>query len=404
VGAALWISRARLEALREAGEGLLSGWMHERGASVGSGDDGAQPIGWAAHSPHALRAAGPAVWLDLREPLTAAWVHEGVWRPLALEVVDTASDHFARTSGLVRRDVLAQARVVLVGVGSVGSVVASALAQQGVGGLDLFDVDELTPPNLARHLLDLRDVGRPKVFGVAEAVRRINPDAVVTPHWVDVLEPDSGIGEAIAGASLVVISADSFTVRREIAGLAVALGVPCVVGGFYTHAVASSIVFVVPGETACYCCLFPDPREDRTGRSDIPYAGEGQDLAAAPGLSVDIAFGTAVLNSVCLALLDRSGPRLQALHPNYSRLIAHSGLRPDPQGEFAEEFRDPFEVRFVATARRTDCAHCGSSEFARSYRKRVRAELGVALTDDYLRLEALEPGPSTISSRVTAES
>lgn len=64
-------------------------------------------------------------------------------------------------------DSLADARVIVVGQGSLGSPVALHLARSGVGHLTLIDPDELTASNLGRHVLGAGDLGRNK----AEAMR-----------------------------------------------------------------------------------------------------------------------------------------------------------------------------------------------------------------------------------------
>lgn len=75
--------------------------------------------------------------------------------------------------GLAR---LQAARVVVVGLGAVGSFAVEALARSGVGTLRLVDFDDLHPSNLNRQLYALAGtMGRFKVDVAAQRVREINP-------------------------------------------------------------------------------------------------------------------------------------------------------------------------------------------------------------------------------------
>ena len=79
--------------------------------------------------------------------------------------------------GLAR---LAQARVMVLGLGGVGSSCAEALARGGVGSLVLIDRDVVTPSNINRQALAFHStLGRPKAEVMREMVRDINPDCEV---------------------------------------------------------------------------------------------------------------------------------------------------------------------------------------------------------------------------------
>ena len=77
---------------------------------------------------------------------------------------------------------LQRARVILFGVGGVGSFTAEALIRAGVGSLTLVDKDVVDITNLNRQLIALHStVGRVKVEVAAERLRDINPAAEITP-------------------------------------------------------------------------------------------------------------------------------------------------------------------------------------------------------------------------------
>ncbi len=90
---------------------------------------------------------------------------------------------FSGVERLVGRDGLAwlaRARVLIVGLGGVGSWTAEALARSGVGGLWLMDGDDVCVTNTNRQLHAVLDtVGKPKAEVLADRVRAINPDCRV---------------------------------------------------------------------------------------------------------------------------------------------------------------------------------------------------------------------------------
>lgn len=73
------------------------------------------------------------------------------------------------------------ARILLAGLGGVGSFAAEALARMGVGRLVLADFDEVSPSNLNRQLPALHStIGRKKIDVIAERIGDINPDCQLT--------------------------------------------------------------------------------------------------------------------------------------------------------------------------------------------------------------------------------
>ena len=77
---------------------------------------------------------------------------------------------------------LANAHVILFGLGGVGSYVAECLARSGVGELTLVDSDTVSASNINRQLEALTStVGMPKAEAVAARIRDINPDAILHP-------------------------------------------------------------------------------------------------------------------------------------------------------------------------------------------------------------------------------
>ena len=77
---------------------------------------------------------------------------------------------------------IADATILVAGLGAVGSVAVEALARTGVGHLILADFDVVEPSNINRQLYALQStIGRAKCDVALERVRDINPDCDVVP-------------------------------------------------------------------------------------------------------------------------------------------------------------------------------------------------------------------------------
>lgn len=111
---------------------------------------------------------------------------------------------------------LAGLRVVVIGVGGVGSWAAEALARSGIGSITLIDADEVCVSNANRQLHTLTTtLGRAKVAVMAERLRGINPalaveavERFVTPATLDELLD--------RGFDLVLDACDAFRVKVEL--------------------------------------------------------------------------------------------------------------------------------------------------------------------------------------------
>lgn len=127
---------------------------------------------------------------------------------------------------------LADARVLVVGCGALGSVVAESLARAGVGRLDIVDRDVVELTNLHRQtMFDESDAASatPKAQAAATHLHRINSSIEVTPHVAD-FNPASAQRLA-RDCDLIIDGTDNFETRFLLNDLAVAKGLPLVYGG-----------------------------------------------------------------------------------------------------------------------------------------------------------------------------
>jgi molybdopterin-synthase adenylyltransferase len=152
---------------------------------------------------------------------------------------------------------LARGRVVIVGCGATGSALASLLARSGVGSLRIVDRDYVEPSNLQRQTLfdenDARE-STPKAIAAARQVARFNSEVVVEPQVAD-LTPANATS-LLGGVDLILDGTDNFETRYLINDYALKNSVAWI----YAAAVASYSVTmnILPGETACLACIFPE--------------------------------------------------------------------------------------------------------------------------------------------------
>jgi molybdopterin-synthase adenylyltransferase len=152
---------------------------------------------------------------------------------------------------------LAAAHVVVVGCGATGSAVASLLARAGVGTIRIVDRDYVEPSNLQRQtLFDESDAREsfPKAVAAAKRIAAFNSQIVVEPQVADLTPANADV--LLAGAELILDGTDNFETRYLVNDYAVKHGVPWI----YAAAVGSYGITlnVLPGETACLACVFPD--------------------------------------------------------------------------------------------------------------------------------------------------
>lgn len=182
------------------------------------------------------------------------------------------SDYFSRLIGRVDLDGLADAFVLFVGAGSVGSLVAQELARSGVGHVLLVDGDRLETHNLARHALPSAYVGTNKAQAMAKHLSTNVPelDCGGIPHHLDDSFSDEQIDRLLMPAHLVVVATDRRTVQRRIAARALAMDVPAIVPGMFADRGGEIFVQLNPGE-ACFRCWdeFREPDAEIRGASSI---------------------------------------------------------------------------------------------------------------------------------------
>ncbi|MBO8135660.1 HesA/MoeB/ThiF family protein [Dickeya fangzhongdai] len=154
---------------------------------------------------------------------------------------------------------LAEARVLLVGLGGLGSPAALYLAAAGVGTLLLADHDTLHISNLQRQILYRNaDLSRPKAVLARHALEAVNP-LVKTVALTTRLEGES-LEKAVAQADLVLDCCDNMATRHAVNAACVAAQKPLISASAVGFS-GQLLVLTPPYRHGCYACLYPDATE-----------------------------------------------------------------------------------------------------------------------------------------------
>lgn len=172
---------------------------------------------------------------------------------------------------------LAEASVLMVGAGGIGSPASLYLAAAGVGRIGIVEHDRVDATNLHRQVLYATDdTGRPKLDAAVERLSGLNPEIRIEPHARRFDETCAA--ELVRGYDLVLDGSDNFPTRYLVNDVCVRAGVPDVYGSVFRFEGQAS-VFGAP-DGPCYRCLFPDPPSP----ADVPNCAEGGVLGVLPGI------------------------------------------------------------------------------------------------------------------------
>jgi molybdopterin/thiamine biosynthesis adenylyltransferase len=188
---------------------------------------------------------------------------------------------------MTNRLVLAGSRVLIVGIGGLGSPAAIALARAGVGTIGIADDDVVDASNLHRQILFREeDVGMPKLEAAASALLRIAPELRIERHPTRML-PANAVGLA-SRYDVVVEGSDNFATKFLAADACRIAKKPVV------HAAAvrwhGTVLAVGPNGGPCYRCLFEDlPRENGPNCAEAGVVGPMVGVVAAVQADLAIA-------------------------------------------------------------------------------------------------------------------
>jgi len=198
-------------------------------------------------------------------------------------------------------------RVLIVGLGGLGSPVALYLAAAGVGELHLADFDTVDLTNLQRQVMhDTAAVGLSKVDSAMARLQAINPQVALVAHR-QALDEDS-LAQAVGAVDLVLDCCDNFATREAVNAACVAAGKPLVSGAAIRLEGQLSVFDPRNPLSPCYHCLYGHGSEAGVLGPLVGLVGSLQALEA---LKLLAGFGEPLVGR--LLLVDALGTRFREL-------------------------------------------------------------------------------------------
>ena len=216
---------------------------------------------------------------------------------------------------------LLRSRVMIVGMGGLGSPAAMYLAASGIGHLVLVDFDHVELSNLQRQVIHgTADLGRNKVDSARDAIKILNPEVQVS-SLARALDETELIAE-LQGIDVVVDASDNFETRFELNAACVKTRTPLVSGAAIRMEAQVSVFQPALPESPCYRCLYNDDsgEGDACAQTGVlaPLLGIIGSIQATETLKILLHMGTTLTGRVLI---------LDALHMEWQILK----LRRDPQ-------------------------------------------------------------------------
>ncbi|HSR62748.1 MAG TPA: molybdopterin-synthase adenylyltransferase MoeB [Gammaproteobacteria bacterium] len=150
---------------------------------------------------------------------------------------------------------LADARVLIIGLGGLGSSASLYLGAAGVGELVLVDFDQVDLSNLQRQILHTTgDIGRKKTESARDSLQAINPYTRLT--LIDHKPDKKEMLDEAAKANVIIDASDNFDTRFAVNRACFRTGTPLVSGAAIRFEAQVSVFNPRNPDSPCYQCLY----------------------------------------------------------------------------------------------------------------------------------------------------
>lgn len=288
----------------------------------------------------------------------------GFWKDDKLHIISTKEirecqystyslklDVFSRNTGILESDVMLDKGAVIIGCGSVGSLMALELAKAGVGRFMLVDSDVFGYHNICRHQCGIYDVGRHKTDALKERILMVNPYAEVVTETKYLQEvPATDIDNFCHQGDVMIACADNQEGDIYANNIAKEKKMPFVTLGCWNRAFAGDIFYCLPDDEHNYSDFVKAVGIDvnRVEQNRRFYTDE-EDLKKVnfePGIAADIDFITIVAVKLTIDLLNLNNEAYTQRLTPYLKPYTVICNTNDPKigGERAEIFSYPLQI------------------------------------------------------------
>ena len=205
--------------------------------------------------------------------------------------------------GLEGQRRIAASRVLIIGLGGLGSPAAIYLGASGVGQLTLADFDQVELSNLQRQVIHATpDIGRHKVDSAKDRICALNPDVSVDAlPWAP---EDSELDELVTSADVVLDASDNFATRFQVNAACVRTRTPLVWAAAVRFEAQLGVVDPRQADNPCYQCLYPDVPDNSEPCDQVgvfaPILGIMGSLQAMEALKILVGMGSSLSQRVLL--------------------------------------------------------------------------------------------------------
>ena len=155
--------------------------------------------------------------------------------------------------GEAGQEKLKQAKIIIAGIGGLGSSAAMYLTAAGVGTIRIIDHDKVELSNLNRQVLYCdNDIGKNKVATASEKLSRLNPEVNIEAVKEKITE--SNVSQLVSGFDLIVDAMDNLPARYLLNRAALDKNMPFFHGA--VQGFEGMATTIIPGETACLRCVY----------------------------------------------------------------------------------------------------------------------------------------------------
>lgn len=152
---------------------------------------------------------------------------------------------------------LLNARVLIIGLGGLGSPLAMYLAAAGIGHLVIVDDDTVDLSNLQRQIMHrTQDIGRAKTDSARETLGALNPSVTITTYDHRLTQEE--LAREVAQADVVADASDNFTTRFMLNAVCVKNRKPLVSGAAIRMEGQVAVFDLRRADSPCYRCLYRD--------------------------------------------------------------------------------------------------------------------------------------------------
>jgi molybdopterin-synthase adenylyltransferase len=158
-----------------------------------------------------------------------------------------------REIGEAGQEKLKKARVLIAGIGGLGSPIALYLAAAGVGTIRIVDNDTVEMTNLNRQVVHwTADIGSNKTDSAAAKLTRLNDTINIEPV-MDTIDEKSVV-KLTTGIDVILDATDNLATRFLLNKAALQTGIPFIHGA--VSGFEGRLTTIIPGQSPCLGCIY----------------------------------------------------------------------------------------------------------------------------------------------------